>query len=225
MLNFDLKIGASVSMMVFLGGCGSPQVPYTSSHAISYQKVARATSHWDILADDVATQTVSAIGAKRTIYVATPTDPTDFNRAFHNFLITRMVNKGIPVSNQNAGAIEVRYETQVVKHNSERSAYRPGTITALAAGLLVAYNVPHWNPESQKAAFMGAAGGADAAMSNNAGKPTQTELVVTTSAIEGGRYLLRKTDIYYLEPEDVSLFVHIEKQSTPTKEFNVVGAR
>lgn len=225
MMNFSTKIGASV-LVVLLSGCGTAQVPHTQNHPVSYQKVARATSHWDILADDVAAQTVAAIGTQKTIYVTAPTEATDFNRAFHNFLITRMVNKGIPVSNQKVGAIEVQYETQVVRHNSERRAYKPGTITMLAAGLMVAYNVPNWTHSADKAAaFLGAAAGADAAVSTDAGSPTKTELVVTTSAIEGGRYLLRKTDIYYLEPEDTSLFMHIERQSTPVREFNVVGAK
>lgn len=173
----------------------------------------------------MAAQTVAAIGTQKAIYVSAPTEATDFNRAFHNFLITRMVNKNIPVSNQKTGAVEVQYETQVVMHNSERRAYQSGTITALAAGLLVAYNVPHWHPESMKAAFLGAAAGADAAVSTDAGSPTKTELVVTTSAIEGGRYLVRKTDIYYIDPEDVPLFMHFEKQVTPVKEFSIVGAK
>jgi len=225
MKNFSRNTGA-VALVVLLGGCSSAQVPYTQSYPASYQKVARATSHWDILADDVAAQTVAAIGTQKTIYVAEPTENTDFNRAFHNFLITRMVNKSIPVSNQKAGAIEVQYETQVVKHNSERKAYKPGTITMLAAGLMVAYNVPNWRHGSDKAAaLLGAAAGADALVSTDAGSPTKTELVVTTSAIENGRYLVRKTDIYYIEPKDVPLFMHIEEQGTPVKEYAVVGAR
>jgi hypothetical protein len=89
----------------------------------------------------------------------------------------------------------------------------------------VAYNVPNWSLISQKTALLGAAAGADVVISTDAGNPTQTELVVTTSAIDGGRYLLRKTDIYYLEPEDVPLFLRIEKQGTPVKELRVVGAR
>jgi len=225
MKNFIKKIGAS-ALVVLLAGCSTAQVPYTENFPASHQKVARAANHWDILADDVAAQTVAAIGTQKTIYIAEPTEDTDFNRAFRNFLITRMVNKSIPVSNQRIGAIEVQYETQVVMHNSERRAYQPGTLTMLAAGLLVAYNVPHWTHGSDKAAaFMGAAVGADAVVSTDAGSPTKTELVVTTSAIENGRYLVRKTDIYYIDPKDVPLFMHIEKQGTPVKEFSIVGAR
>lgn len=214
-----------LGMIALLSGCGTAQVPYTQNHPASYQKVARATSHWDILADDVAAQTVAAVGTQKTIYVVTPTEATDFNRAFHNFLITRMVNKGIPVSNQKVGAIEVQYETQVVQHNSERKAYKPGTITMLTAGLMVAYNVHKWTPDAQAVALLGVAGAADVYESTDAGSPTKTELVVTTSAVEGGRYLVRKTDIYYIEPEDASLFMHIEKQGTPVREFSVVGAK
>ena len=211
--------------LAFLSGCKTAQVPYTENFPASTQKVARATSHWDILADDVAAQTVIAIGTNKMIFVATPNEPTDFNRAFHNLLITRMVNKGVPVSTEKSSSVEVQYETQVVTHNSERRAYKPGTITALTAGLMVAYNVHSWSPSNQGVALMGAAGAADVFASTDAGNPTKTELVVTTSATEGGRYILRKTDIYYLEPGDVSLFMKIEKRETPVREFNVVGGK
>jgi hypothetical protein len=96
----------------------------------------------------------------------------------------------------------------------------------LAAGLMVAYNVPNWTQGGdQAAALLGGAAGADALLSADAGRPTKTELVVTTSAVENGRYVLRKTDIYYIQPEDVPLFMHVEKQGTPVREFRVVGAR
>ena len=212
--------------LVFLSGCKTAQVPYTENFPVSTQKVVRATSHWDILADDVAAQTVTAIGINKIIFVATPNEQTDFNRAFHNLLITRMVNKGVPVSTEKSSSVEVQYETQVVTHNSERRAYKPGTITVLAAGLMVAYNVHSWTrPSDSAVALLGAAGAADVFASTDAGNPTKTELVVTTSATEGGRYILRKTDIYYLEPEDVPLFMKIEKRETPVREFNVVGGK
>jgi lipoprotein-anchoring transpeptidase ErfK/SrfK len=214
-----------VAVLVILGGCGIAQVPYTQNHPESYQKVARSASHWDVLADDVSARTMAAIGNKKTIYVAAAAEATDFNRAFRNFLITRMVDKGIPVSAQKIGVIEVQYEAQVVRHNSERYAYKPGTITALTAGVLVAYDAQKWAKLDRVLALLGGATVADAVVSSDAGNPTKTELVVTTSALEGGRFLMRKTDIYYLEPEDVSLFMHVEKQSTPVREFNVVGAR
>lgn len=215
-----------VVTLVSLSGCKTAQVPYTESFPASTQKVARATSHWDILADDVATQTVTAIGTNKMIYVATPNEQTDFNRAFHNLLITRMVNKGVSVSTERSSSVEVQYETQVVTHNSERRAYKPGTITALAAGLMVAYNVHSWTrPSDSGVALLGAAGAADIIASTDAGNPTKTELMVTTSATEGGRYILRKTDIYYLEPEDVSLFMKMKRPEIPVKGFNVVGGK
>lgn len=228
MKNSVKTLGASILVVSLLAGCSTAQVPYTENFPIFTQKVFKSTGNWDIIADDVAVQTVAAIGTHKMIYVAAPTEATDFNSAFHNFLITRMVNKGIPVSNNKGGAIEVQYETQLVKHksNSERSTYQPGTITALAAGLLVARNIHKWSSTGQAVALLGAVVGADVlASSKHSESPTKSELVVTTSAIEDGRYLMRKTDIYYIPPEDVSLFMHIEKQDTQVKEFSVVGAR
>jgi hypothetical protein len=210
-----------------MAGCNAAKVSQTENFPISTQKIVLTTGNWDIIADDIAVQTASALGTKKYIYVATPPEQSDFNSAFHNFLITRMVNKGIYVSNTSNGSIEVQYETQLIKHksSSERIAYQPGTITALGAGLMVARNIQKWSPEGRAVALMGAIVGADVLASQTLhDSPTKTELVVTTSAIEGGRYLLRKTDIYYIPPEDVSLFEQsgfVNRELT--REYRVVG--
>lgn len=219
----SLKTGASALGVLLMAGCSTATVPYTENFPISTQKVVVATSNWDTVADDVAAQTVAAIGTHKTIYVAVPTEETAFNTAFHNFLITRMVNKGISVSNSKAGTIEVQYETQIIKHrnNSEAITYQPGTISAIAGGLLVARNIHKWSPAGKAVALVGAIVGADVLASRAyAESPTKTELVVTTSALDENRYLIRKTDIYFIQPEDVSLFM--EKTS---KTYVVVGGK
>ena len=43
----------------------------------------------------------------------------------------------------------------------------------------------------------------------NSGGPTSTELILTTTVATGGRYLVRKTDLYYVEEADASLFAAI----------------
>ena len=52
---------------------------------------------------------------------------------------------------------------------------------------------------------LGLAGAADYVSSEYSGGPTHTELILTTTIASGGRYLVRKTDVYYIENADVNL--------------------
>ena len=52
---------------------------------------------------------------------------------------------------------------------------------------------------------LAAAIGADYIASESSGGPTATELVLTTTITSGGRYLVRKTDVYYVEEVDAPL--------------------
>lgn len=215
---------------VILAGCAS-QVPIPSAHPISYQKKAMAAHHWDVLADDVSGQTAAALSGdsplkQHPLYVAPARENTTFNRAFRDLLITRLVNRGFDVRTTKAGGLEVSYETQLVQHRSERQAYQPGTLTALAVGLLVARNVAvNMTGDGQIAAGLGLVAAGDFGSSLAAGHPaTKTELIVTTSISRDGRYLMRKSDIYYLEDADRPLFVE-ERSAPPTavRNWKVVG--
>jgi hypothetical protein len=200
-----------VSLLMLLAGCAS-QVPLAANHPLSSQKKARAVHHWDVLADDVTTQTFVAlrkagIAEGTPLYVAHPTDTSVFAKAFRTLLITRMVGRGLPVlSEPSLDAIELHYETQLVRHNSSRYAHAPGTFTALAAGIWVVRDMIIGDTAAMPAGLaLGAL--ADYGAGHFAGGPTATELLVTSSISLDYKYLMRKSDIYYIEDADVSLFV------------------
>lgn len=216
--------------LLLLSACESARIPFTENHPASYQKVVRATQHWDLLADDIASQTLIAIGTNKPIHVVRSETDTDFSRAFHHFLVSRMVARKMQVVNGHDEAVDVFYDVQVIAHNSSRRTHLPGTLSMLAGGLMVAYNVPGWNLLNDRtvAATAGVVAG-DALLSQESGAPTRTELVVTTTALEGERYLMQRTDIYYLEPEDVPLFMKVDPlppppPAFPVREFKTVGA-
>ncbi|KAF0220765.1 MAG: hypothetical protein FD174_1089 [Geobacteraceae bacterium] len=214
---------ALLIFMLLAGGCAS-QLPIAKNHPISTQKKARAAHHWDVLADDVAEQTFLVTLGKesslkgKTFYIQPIQENIVFNKAFRNFLITRMVNRGMPVSEKKDGAVEIRYETQLVRHNSSRYTHIPGTFTALTAGLWVVRDM------ITSGALQGAAGLAalaDYGMGHYAGGPTHTELIVSTSIVMDSGYVLRKSDIYYIEDADTDLF--IEASERPVKQWQVIG--
>lgn len=216
-------VAGLLALVGMLTGCAS-QVPVAENYPYTSQKKVKAAHHWDVIARDIAQETrmILAQGklqASQPIYVVPQPESTPFGKAFHNFLVTRLVNEGFVVTETRAGAVEVRYDTQLVRHNSDRWAYRPGTLTALVAGVLVGRNVHTWDSTEKGLGALMAAAGLDLASGHTA-NVTKTELLVTTSVVDGGRYVMRKSDVYYIEDEDGTLYRQIKEWS---KEWKLVG--
>jgi hypothetical protein len=192
-------------------GCYS-QVPLAVNHPLTTQPKIKASHHWDVMADDVAVQTMASLAKHpdldgETLYVAPAKERTVFGDAFRTFLITRLVNRGARVSKEPEGAIRLCYETQLVRHNSSRYAHVPGTMTTLAAGVWVVRDLVSSTASTVGPVAIGAAGLADYGLGHYSGGPTNVELIVTSSIACDDLYLSRKTDVYYLENADLELFV------------------
>ena len=205
-------------------GCAS-RVPVAINHPLTTQKKAKSAHHWDVLADDIAHQTqAAALGQGSTLHgkplYIQPRGNSAFDSAFRNFLITRLVNRGLPVTTAPQEAVAVSYDIQLLRHSSSRYTHVPGTLTALAAGIWVIRDIAS-SAVSAVPATLGVTGLADYALGHYAGEASHTELIVTTSILNGSSYLLRKTDIYYIEDEDTDLFT--ETSDRPAKELEVVG--
>lgn len=217
-----MKIATSlIAVSILVAGCASP-VPVAETHPLSHQKKVKAAHHWDVIAEDIAKETALLLArdgqtGQRPLFVPVPATNSAFDRAFHNFLVTRLVRLGIAVSDKQTGALEVRYETQVVQHASPREDYRPGALTGLAAGILVLRNFHTWDATEKGMGAVAAAVGLDVA-GGHLTSPSQTELLVTTSLSDGSRFLLRKSDVYYIEDEDSALYRQIKE-----KEWKVMG--
>lgn len=217
-----------IAVALTTAGCAS-QVPVAETYPVSYQKKAKAAHHWDVLASDVVSQTEASLEKVnyldgRALYVMPPREKTVFNQAFGNFLTTQLVNRGLPVTPNPAGAVTVQYETQVVQHHSDRPNYAPGTLTALTAGVLVARDIAlHASTGSQIAGGMALVALSDVGLGHLAGGPTKTEVIVTTSITADDRFVMRKSDIYYLEDVDADLFMVPQPAPSPVKRWRVVG--
>lgn len=222
-------------------GCASP-VPVAENFPLSYQKVARTAHHWDVVADDVVSQTLQAISEKqqlqgRGIFVPAGRS-TAFNTAFRDLLITRFVDSGAAVSVcRNApGAkggfamdspdVEVQYETQIISHADQPPYYRPGELTILASGVAVAYNVAAASLTRAQGtgAVIGLAALADWGLGHVAA-PTRTEVIVTTTIAERNRFVVRRSDIYYVPDGDAKLFVQrVARQSVCSEDMPASSA-
>ena len=201
-------------------GCAS-QAPVAQNFPLSYQKVATTASHWDIVAADVVAQTASVLANTdrlkgRAVYVPNTIRQSAFDTTFNDFLINHMVDRGMQVSvcptSGGTGMIvspdvKVRYETRLISH-AERHFYRPGTLTALAAGIVVARSLSLASLSTGEInnTVLGSGVLADLGLSHVA-RPTGTEIVVTTTIDENNRFIMRRSDIYYVPDGDVKLFM------------------
>ena len=209
MIPKTLKLMALGAGAAVLAGCASSPIPVSANFPITVEPKVRSAGHWNQVSQDDVKQTLESLnkaGASGNLYVAKPVNASEFDKAFQNFLITDLVKAGRVVQVAPEGAaLEVSYQTQVVRHNSYRPDFLPGRFTMIVAGLYAAYGLGY-NPVGDKmAGGLAAAIGADYIASESSGGPTATELVLTTTITSGGRYLVRKTDVYYVEEVDAPL--------------------
>lgn len=216
-------LNLSISMAMVLVGCASP-APVAENFPISYQKVARTAHHWEVVADDVAKTTTDAIARipqlqGRPIHVAKP-EATAFNKAFRDYMITHLVRDGASVSvcQESASArgfqidareVTVQYKAQLIRHGEIPPYYAPGRITALAAGVTVFRDaaMAHYKDDDKNLGVFGLFVLGDVAL-GRAARATATEVVVTTTIAEANRYLVRRSDTYYVPESDFHLFEH-----------------
>lgn len=214
-----LAIGAGAVLLV---GCASSPIPVSANFPLTVEPKVRSAGHWNLVSNDVVKQTLDSLGklgVSGNLYVAAPANASAFDRAFQNFLITDLVKAGRVVQQFPDRALEVSYQTQVVRHNSPRPHFVPGRFTMITAGLYAAYGLGLAPVGDKLVGGLHAAVGADYIASVDSGGPTHTELILTTTIAQGGRYLVRKTDIYYVEEADTSLLQY----RAPAPVLKVVG--
>ena len=215
----QLAIGAGAALLV---GCATSPIPVSANFPLTVEPKVRSAGHWNLVSNDVVKQTLDSLGklgVSGNLYVAMPANASAFDRAFQNFLITDLVKSGRVVQQFPDRALEVSYQTQVVRHNSPRPHFVPGRFTMITAGLYAAYGLGLAPVGEKMLGGLHAAVGADYIASVDSGGPTHTELILTTTIAQGGRYLVRKTDIYYVEEADTALLQY----RAPAPVMKVVG--
>ncbi len=220
-----MHVVISFLLIAFLSGCSS--IPMYSPYAWTEQQKMQAAHHWDVLANDVASQVNKSLilndYSDKAVYVKTTCgtngmaceqgETTLFNEGFRDLLITRLVHLGVPTSSVKQMAdIELNYKVQVVYHRTPRHTIQPGLLTTLAAGIAVLRFVPG---EIQ---LIAAAGLLDFMIA--VGPPSgHYEIIISTSMVTNEKYLFRTSDIYYINDPD---FWHYQNQP-PNKVIRLVS--
>ena len=223
---------AFAALLVTLFGCAAP-VPLASNFPIVEQRVARTAAHWDVMAADVVLQTSQFLSTAsgmqgRAVFIQPTARNTAFDDTFKEFIINRMTTNGLEVKVCANGPgqtgfssspdVTIHYSTRVIKHTN-LPYYRPGVLTALASGLFVGRSIALSNTSRDTAAIAGVAllAGLDAA-TGYFSAPTNTELIVTTTIHENNKFLMRRSDIYYVPDGDANLFVRHVSTSIPCEQ-------
>ena len=209
-----ISLAVLAGVVAMLGGCATKSpIPLAENFELTVQPKVRSAGHWDLLSRDVVAQTLetlerAGVDPNSQLYVAMPHSPSDFDAAFRDFLITKLVQTGAGVrQSPDPTLLEVTYHTQVVRHNSDRPHFIPGQFTMLASGLMAAYGLHNQHIDVKLLATLGLTSAMDYTASVYTGGPTNTEMILTTTVTHGGQYIARKTDVYYLENVDAPLFM------------------
>lgn len=207
-----------------LTGCAQSPIPVSGNFQLTEQKKVRSAGHWQIIAADAAQETIkmldsSGVAANARVSLVSPEKPTEFDKVFHELLTTELVRSGRRVAPDNGNALQLSHKAQLVVHNSPRPHFVPGIHTMVAAGIFALYGLRNQHMDTQLVGGLGVTGATDYVSSINSGGPTATELVLTTSAGTPDQILSRKTDVYYIENADASLF----KSAPEFKSMKVVN--
>ncbi len=211
---------------LFMFGCYT-QTPRPAAYDYSTQQTMQAAYHWDILAEDVAREIKMNLAKRESltqpVYVEpacgaplSPCQPhgeSPFGEGFRDLLMTHLVKQGlITIDEIENGALVVSNKVQVVYHKENRPTRRypagivSGIATTIAGSILVlrdAYEYGSVGPQSLALGFAVIGGGVwydvTGGMFN---KMPHSEVIITTSIKDYNAYVMRKTDIYYINDQD-----------------------
>ncbi len=211
---------------IVLVGC--IRVPQPTGYAFSKQSKMQAGHHWEVLANDTANDINNELidrGYLTTpLYVkhscglpdaCGPGETFPFDEGFNDLLVSQLVRFGVPTQvAQEENSLLVDYKVQVLYHHATRYQYPyPGTITALTAGILVFRNAP------ADLLALAIAGAVDLARTTSVING-HYEVIVTTSITDDNKYIMRSSNIYYINDVD---FWHY-KQATPASEIELTSS-
>ncbi|GAB6040118.1 hypothetical protein [Endothiovibrio diazotrophicus] len=234
-MNNKIKRSLLLLAAASLAGCATKsQYPLAETYPYATQQKMQAAHHWELLADDVAGRITTSLegylkagsrvglSCSSTACGGTVSHcATPFNQVFREMLITKLVEKGATVQQRGGADLDVEFHAQVLRHTDRGYLRpRPGTYTALAAGLWAVHDLAEYGATHDTAVFnlLGAGVLADIGSGYLTDTP-DTEVIINVSVTRNDTYLFRKTGIYYINDGDDA---HYQEQChTPTRRFQV----
>ncbi|MDD4650452.1 MAG: hypothetical protein PHO79_10660 [Desulfoplanes sp.] len=208
-------IGVTMLSFMMLNGCSYPhrqaitsQTPIPNFHTISTQQICASVQHWETLANEVGDELQSRIKGSAVLYdknvFVSMSGDTDFSKAFHNYLLTALLDRNIIPTNMQADNLILEYDIQIVKHN----AYNRNKLTYIKKDLAPDFKIPYtcklYGPENaQKEAINSTK---KAYLTGLENLYPLNELIVTCSLIYNDKYIGRFNKSFYINNADIRLY-------------------
>lgn len=221
-----MRSGWMICWVLFTVGCTATGCGRGPSFFSGQEKIESA-AQWNVLANHVADRVSRELmrqqQLKATVYVRPACGSvgkcsdaaSPFDEGFNDLLTTQLVNFGIPTTASAEHAdLTLDYKVQTVYHASDFRAWnwpKPGALIALAAGIVVLEDAP-WE-------LIAAATAVDMVRANYQ-TSGHYEVIVTASILNKKQYVMRFSDIYYINSAD---YWHY-RQSGPAQEIRLTGA-
>jgi len=231
MLKRVLGINVCVVALLVIGGCyygpGGPakpvtsQVPVPNGFRLSTQQKMQAVQHWKLLAEDVAGLIKKKIeegyiDTQIPIYVA-PSGITPFEKAFHDLLLTGLVEIGMDVSNQPKGNLQLSFDIQVITHHNKILRTAAGVYKSLAPGFFVRSSTPFYGQgrRTEEAEMYVQSAELNAEAGEYTIELPKNEIMVTSSLMFDNKYIMRNSAVYYINDPEWSHYVMKSKYRDP----------
>ena len=170
-----------------LTACSTSRPLATEPPLYEQQKV-QAVDHWDNIANTVATRVQKSLSERRDlinkpIYVQPPND-RPFSMAFYNLLRTRLVSKGMQVSDKReADSLVLNYSVQTVLHESSAS-WTP-SLAAMGIGIV---NLVTGSYSSR----------------------SDHEIIINTEMLHKNRYVMHLSTVCYIDDDEWAMYISPE---------------
>lgn len=202
-----------VTSSALLSGCTTPYsaAPVATNPASTEQLKLQAASHWQLIAEDTATQLIAALPQKRPMHVVQRAEASSFEKAFNNQLIGILTAAGYPVMRapDARGTLQLEVSATPLQFSRDRLQGKyAGGATTLTGGLWVLRNI--YSNVSPGAGMMAGALTIDATnwlRSEYAAGPTpRTELLVNVSVYNNEQYYAHTNNAYYTSDDNWGLY-------------------
>ncbi|MEH6632886.1 MAG: hypothetical protein V7776_18870 [Halopseudomonas aestusnigri] len=156
--------------------------------------------------DDGKKKAPISYGSSKPFYVQPGPVDMPFSRAFKRILEDRLLAKGVPVVTSPKGAIIVNYQVQSFFYDDE--GYRLPASPESVFGLATAIGIKEYGNWGSVTTI-----GAGLLVTElvqgliDFGAVTDAEMVLTTSVAHGAELIHQKSEVLYIRPEELSLYM------------------
>ena len=175
-----------LAVSIFLGGCASTEIPLAATPPLYSQEKLQAADHWDNVANTVAMRIQKSLEDRpdlvnKPVYIVLP-NSRPFSQAFQSLLTTRLVSKGMQVSEvREADSLILEYDVQMLIYESSRRDWIP-SLAAMGIGLADMVTGKYTSASDH-------------------------EIIINSHISHNGRYVMHLSSINYINDADWGMYV------------------